>query len=485
MAPKAKAVLRRPAGRHGALRRPAAVEGGGIDERRPKRLGDLAVPELSRLGHVWIKKGHYYHREVNVVGKVVGLRIKDGQTFLDLETTGTEDEGLLRGLSGRDGRLLSIHVCASDCMNTLTDEFLLHGREFEEVDIKAVPWYSNLVQVRREEAEGLDELGGMRREVERRREELEGRGEDPPRGIEEGQKKKEKKSKEEKRAEDKRKRASSSEDEGQIAGQKDLQALFSGTALDPSPRVRKKYLRRARKLGRGKKKRKKGSGSSSGASSSSRGSSSGDLRTGGLFSSEKKMKAIWKQCPGALAASSLMDARELLMTSSGTLWDIDHKQLPPVATQFVRMHLAPHMSPPMLQEALTLSTCIDGLLVGRAASTVDVLFQRLKALENVSRGSHWTVGRQLELVRSDLAGLTDETEGLDAARRAREEEKLRAALTRPSGGRAGDQSGGMKGKKGKDSQYKGTGKGGAEDGKRGKGGDNKKEGKGQWQKNEK
>ena len=85
--------------------------------------------------------------------------------------------------------------------------------------------------------------------------------------------------------------------------------------------------------------------------------------------------------------TSLMDARELPMTSTGTPWDIDHKQLPPVATQFVRMHPAPNMSPPMLQEALTLSTCIDGLLVGRVASTVDVLFQRLKALKNVSRGS--------------------------------------------------------------------------------------------------
>ena len=118
------------------------------------------------------------------------------------------------------------------------------------------------------------------------------------------------------------------------------------------------------------------------------------------------MKLIWRQYPGALAASSLIDAREMLMTSSGTLWDVDHTQLPPIATQFVRMRLSSHMSPPMLQDALTLSTCIDGLLTGRVASTVDVLFQRRKAFENVSRGSHWTVGRQLELVRSDLAGLT-------------------------------------------------------------------------------
>ena len=117
-----------------------------------------------------------------------------------------------------------------------------------------------------------------------------------------------------------------------VAGQLELSALFSSTVLDPKPKVRQRYLKKARRLGRGKKEKKKSSGSSSQSASSSQESSSEGLRTGGLFSSEKKMKLIWKQFPGGLAASSLTDARELLMTSSATLWDVDHKHLPPIAT---------------------------------------------------------------------------------------------------------------------------------------------------------
>ena len=64
------------------------------------------------------------------------------------------------------------------------------------------------------------------------------------------------------------------------------------------------------------------------------------------------------------------------------------------------------MSPAMLQEALTISTCLDGLLQGRAAGVCDVLAQRLKSLETVSRGTHWSIGRQLELVRADATGMT-------------------------------------------------------------------------------
>ena len=95
------------------------------------------------------------------------------------------------------------------------------------------------------------------------------------------------------------------------------------------------------------------------------------------------------------------------------------------------------------------------------------------------------MGRQLELVRSDQTTLTNEVEGLEAARRAREEERLRSALARPSGGRAGDAGGFGKRKKGKDSSSKGAAKGGTEDGRRGKGNDPKKENKGGWQKGDK
>ena len=98
------------------------------------------------------------------------------------------------------------------------------------------------------------------------------------------------------------------------------------------------------------------------------------------------MKTIWRRYPGSLAATSLWEARQSLMTASGVLWDVDRKSLPPITTQYTRQHLAAGMSPPMLQEALTISACLDGLLQGKVAWTADVLAQRLKSLENFKRG---------------------------------------------------------------------------------------------------
>lgn len=485
MAPKAKAALRRPAAR-GALvgRRPAAAAPPpGVPA--PKRvLGDLDMPSLSRLQHIWLKKGRYYHREVDLVGKVVGVRIQDGQIFLDLDATGTEDEGLLRSITGKQGRRVAVHVCPPGCNHQLTDEYLIHGHEYEAVDLKAVPWYTNLVQVVPELEEGLDEMAAMRKEAEKRRALEEGRPEGSPRKRRSKEEKKAKREREDAERLERKRSTASQDSEDMIAGKKDLGTLYGGTALDPDPKSRKRILKKARKLGRGnKKKKKKSSSGTSRSSTSSSGASSLALSSGGLFNSERKMKSIWKRYPGALAASAVMDARELLMTTSGTLHDVDHRHLPPITTQFVRQHLGSSMSPPMLQEALTLSTCLDTLLMGKPASTCDIIAQRLKSLENVALGHHWSVGRQLELVRSDPAGLTNESEGLDAARRAREEVKLKAALAKNPNARGADGSSSAKGKKGKD--FKGAGKGGSEDGKKGKGGETRKDVKGQWQKQEK
>ena len=486
MSPKAMAVVRRPAARvRVGLRRPAAA----VDEEPPlkvkKLLGDLSIQELSKLGEVWLKKAVYYHREIDVAGKVVGVRVNEGQIYVDLEATGTEDGAFLRAVTGKEGRRVSAHVCAPDCGNVLTDEFLIHGKEYESVSLDRFPWFKNLVQVGPDVAGDVDELEKMREEAEKRRLAKEGRPGDPPKTKKDKEKKKEKrKEKDVVDAGSRKRRRSSEESDERVVGQKDLAALYAKTALDPDPKQRGKVLKKARKLGRGgKKKKKKSTSSSKDSSSTSSSRSSGKYAHGGLFSSEKKMQQIWRQFPGALAASALIDAKEMLLTASGTMWDVDHKQLPPLATQFVRQQLAPNMSPAMLQEALTISCCIDNLLLGKPATACDVLFQRLKALENVSKGSHWSVGRQLELVRSDQSGLTNETEGLDAARRAREEERLRSVMTRPAGGRPSDGGAAQKGKKGKDS--KGTGKGGSEESRRGKGGDGKKDSKGSWQKADK
>ena len=50
------------------------------------------MAELSRLRHIWVKKGKYYVHEVDVVGSV---RVANGDIFIDLEARVT------RSCSGR------------------------------------------------------------------------------------------------------------------------------------------------------------------------------------------------------------------------------------------------------------------------------------------------------------------------------------------------------------------------------------------------
>ena len=49
----------------------------------------------------------------------------------------------------------------------------------------------------------------------------------------------------------------------------------------------------------------------------------------------------------------------------------------------------------MAQEILTLAQAADFMLIGKIAAAADVVCQRIKSLEAVAKGSHWSTGRQL------------------------------------------------------------------------------------------
>ena len=134
MPPRVGGILRRPARAKVALRRPAAREEGRLDPPREKRLGDLGVAELSHLGYIWLKKAVYYQREVDLVCKVLSVRVQESHIKVEVEVSGTQDEALLRLLSGRDDRTAVIHACGEDCPALTSDETFLHGRGFQEVD---------------------------------------------------------------------------------------------------------------------------------------------------------------------------------------------------------------------------------------------------------------------------------------------------------------------------------------------------------------
>jgi len=481
MAPKR--ALRRPA-RAPALRRPAAREREeAVEERSCFSVG---VGELHSLGPVWLKSAGYYGRTVDLVGKFLNLSLEEGQPMGTFEVSGTQDEALLRSLTGKADKRISVHLCPEGCPGTLTDEFMVHGRFFVKVDpedSEAAPWFTNLVEVRAHRDE-RDELAVLREDEAKRR-----RGHD--RGVEvapnEEVKDKRAAKKAKKREEEiqaKKKRRSESEEEWEV-GQKPPKLLFERTGLDPEGRQRRRFLRKARRIGRSKKSKKKKSRSSasSSKSSSSSSASSEPVTTVGLFESERKLGVIWQKFPGALACSAAAEAKQHLLTASGTVWGLDRRKVDPVFTHYTRQCLMGIMSPPMGQEALTVAQTLDLLLQGHAARACDLMAQRLKSLESSARGSHWTVSRQLELVKSDGGTIAEEAESHEAAKRAREEEKLRALTGRAPGGRAAEANPTTKGnRKGKD--WKGASKGKSDESGRGKGGDKKEEHR-PWQKEKK
>lgn len=122
-------------------------------------------------------------------------------------------------------------------------------------------------------------------------------------------------------------------------GQKSLEAVYGQTGLDPAPEPRKKVLRRAKNLGKAKNKKKKkkkksSSGSESSGSSTSSSSGGSSDEDSGIFGEDTKLMKIWRRCPGALIAGAVREARQGLLTQSGTLWNVNQGELPPILTQY-------------------------------------------------------------------------------------------------------------------------------------------------------
>ena len=268
-----------------------------------------------------------------------------------------------------------------------------------------------------QEAHEEDEMAKLR--LEQRR--MEGAKEETDRREKQQEKKRKKK---EEKEEGRRSKSPKSERDELDFGQKSLEAVYKDTGMDPNPKRRGRLMKKARSLlAKGKRKKKKAKGSSS-KSDSSRSSSSSSSSKGaledGLFDEEQKLQTVWRRYPGTLTARSLQEIKRSLVTSAGTMWNVDRSSLPPLYTQYGRQVVIPSMSPSLQQEALTLCQALD-FIQGRVAGGVDIL-KRLKSIVALSKGAHWTLGRQYELVKIEERGFAEEGEVLAAARRAKEDE---------------------------------------------------------------
>ena len=486
-----------------AMRRPAAA-GGRAPRMRPAMMGVRRVSQgekkfkdeerrsLHRLGTIRIQKAGYYGQEIDVVGEITGFRIDDGEEFADFKISGTQDENFLRVMSGVPDRKASLHLCGDACDKRLTGDLLIHAESYKPVDLAKEAWFTNLVRVPEAEISEADELRRLREAAAKAAEEgRHGEDPEPPKESKEEAKERRKKEKKAKEAEELRKRKAEKFEPGVddlVRGQKEAAALYSGTGLDPDKTGRNKVMKKARRLGgkskKKKKKKKKSSSEESGSSSDSTSESSTVDFSTGLFESDRKIQVIFERCPGALAFSAMLEARQNLLTTSGTSWAMERSEIAPIFVQYARQQMGMGLSPAMLQEVVTVASCIDALLQNKPAAAADILCQRLKALEGLSRGNHWSVTRQIELVRTDQHGLAQDVESLAAARRAREEGKLRALVSKPASTPPppAPDGGYGRGKGGK--QNKGSNKGRG-DGGRGRGrGDGRKDDQGGWQKKE-
>eukprot|EP00438_Fugacium_kawagutii_P003400 Skav225504 [mRNA] locus=scaffold1721:191894:193318:- [translate_table: standard] len=423
------------------LRRPAAA----VDPPAEARVeilesSKLTLEQCQGLRDILVVRGTYWEQEVEAAGRVMKVDMTPEGCYLQVQVLGTKSEDLLRAASGLPGRRMRWHLCGRDCRGLPHEEDVVHLQALKSLGVEREPWMSNLQGGEGEGQEGDDEMRALREDQERLRDPGPGPAAKVP--VEKASSAKEKKKKKKKAL--------------KIQGTKELVQVFQDTGLDPNPKVRKKFRKKASKLAR--KSSKGDSGSSSSSSSESSATSVGDPS---LFGAAGGVQLVGRRSPGTLLAAAEEEAAESLLTSEGGIWDPSTGPLAPIFTRYYRAQLQTRMAPAMAREALTLSVALDLGLRGRIAELLDLLGQRLKALELQAQGTHYTVAQQSELVPKEAAAMTSQVEMQQAAKRAREEGKVRLEAARPYGsrqkppGKGEEPPKGGKSKGGKGKQWKG------------------------------
>ena len=106
-------------------------------------------------------------------------------------------------------------------------------------------------------------------------------------------------------------------------------------------------------------------------------------------------------------------------------------------------------------------------MTGQIGLALDLGAQRLKSLELMARGSHFTVAQEVEILGKEQSTMSSTVEMQEAARRAREAGKAKMEASKPYGSRSSNpgRNEDWNNKGGKKGQEKGKGQKG--DGKKG------------------
>ena len=95
-------------------------------------------------------------------------------------------------------------------------------------------------------------------------------------------------------------------------------------------------------------------------------------------------------------------------------------------TVYLNQHSAKDLGPRTMRELRTLCHTLDLLVQGKVAEAMDVLAQRVKALERAQADGHWDAAQWMELIPTGAVQLIPRRESRQALREAEEESKLRA-----------------------------------------------------------
>eukprot|EP00435_Cladocopium_sp_Y103_P053819 s178_g17.t1 len=332
----------------------------------------LAPGALARGEWISVLQGSYFQQKASFAFKLEKEELDGGDRELCGVLTGTDSEPLLRFATGNKPCHIQVHLCPPECAQLRENPNLLHARKIKRILPDApLTWENNLI----EEGETSllqAEAEDWRKKKEAERKEKKRRSSSTSPSTKKKKKRKKKKKKEEKPEEGELKTPGKGRLGGKSVAKKPLASLFYGTGLDPSGKNRKKIIKRLKKS----LKKTRDSSSSTGSSTTSTSSEAEDTE---VLEDRSKLQKIATRAPGVLAAQGIRNMLEYLHQYSGTNWEMDTQQLPPVLCQYHRTYLMQKLSGGVGREAATLSWIGDLVLQGRASEAMDCLLQRLKS----------------------------------------------------------------------------------------------------------
>ena len=209
--------------------------------------------------------------------------------------------------TGLQPPVFRVHVCGPTCdQKRSNQDILIHLISFKKVPPPGErKWEENL--------KDTDENPELRRRQEEwvaQQKAAEGDHRDSSHSRASSKKKKKKRSKEKKA----RKKAQQGRIGGKTVAKKKLVDLYSGTGLDPDPKVRRKLQRQMRK------RLKRGKGSTSTSSSTSSGTSEGK-EDDELLEDRSKIQKLADHGPGLLAAAVIRNMKPFVVQTTGGTWD--------------------------------------------------------------------------------------------------------------------------------------------------------------------